>query len=515
MTGRTVVRIVVAGAVLLAALCSPASPATADEPGLVHVDTTHVGPRLDEVTFTTPALVGPTKVRILLPDGYDPAGDTRYPVLYLLHGGTGSYLDWTTQGDAEALSAGYPLIIVMPDGSGFGNYVDWWNFGEGGPPMWETYHIEQLLPWVDANYNTIPSRDARAIAGLSMGGGGAGHYASRHPDLFTAAGLFSGAVDTNTIPVQLFVQTSGLAEGHQPGAIFGHRPTDEVRWRGHNTWDLAENLQGIFLQLDTGNGSPGGPAGDTGDPVETGCWQMMTNLHDRLDELGYEHIWNDYGAGGHSWWYWKRDLSELLPRLMDRFAAPAPAPSPFTYTSIEASYDVWGWDVTIDRTAVEFSRLFDADASGFRLTGSGAAKVVTGPLFTAGQPVIASITDADGVHDVPLTADGDGRLTVPVSLGPANPHQQLSPQGTVWAATQGAIGSWPAVTATVVLSPAFDDGALPGTAEVEALSADPTAAATTLPATGGTPAGGDVTIVLLGALAALRALGSLRTRPGR
>ena len=291
----------------------------------------------------------------------------------------------------------------MPDGSGFGNYVDWWNFGAGGPPMWETYHIEQLLPWVDAHYNTIPSRDARAIAGLSMGGGGAGHYASRHPDLFTAAGLFSGAVDTNTVPVQLLVETSGMPEGHEAGAVFGHRATDEVRWRGHNTWDLAENLEGLFLQLDTGNGSPGGPAGDTGDPIETGCWQMMTNLHDRLDELGYDHIWNYYGAGGHSWWYWQRDLKELLPRLMDRFANPVPAPSPFTYTSIDTTYDVWGWQVEIDRPALEFSRLFDAERRRLQAHRQRRGHGDHRAFFDPGQAVTATITDAAGEHDASFT----------------------------------------------------------------------------------------------------------------
>jgi S-formylglutathione hydrolase FrmB len=486
MTRRTLVRILAAAIALVAGLALRAPSAAADESGLVHVGTTHVDLRLDELTFTTPALVGETKVRILLPQGYDPESDVRYPVLYLLHGGTGSFVDWTTQGDAEEISAGYPLIIVMPDGSGFGNYVDWWNFGDGGPPMWETYHIDQLLPWVDAHYNTIPSRDARAIAGLSMGGGGAGHYASRHPDLFTAAGMFSGAVDTNTVPVQLLVETSGMPEGHQAGAIFGHRATDEVRWRGHNTWDLADNLEGLFLQLDTGNGSPGGPAGDTGDPIETGCWQMMTNLHDRLVELGYDHIWHYYGAGGHSWWYWQRDLKELLPRLMDRFADPVPAPSPFTYTSIDTTYDVWGWQVQIDRPALEFSRLFDASATGFRLAGSGDATVTTGPLFEPGQSLAATVTDAAGEHHQVFVADDAGRLTVSLSLGPGNPFQERTTEGTAWALTQGATpGEWPAVTATVTLH-AVEAGAAavvePG---VISAAAGSTPTAATLPVTGG------------------------------
>ena len=423
--------------------------------GLEHLGTTRLGPRLEELRFRTPALVGETRVRVLLPASYDADSSVRYPVLYLLHGGTGSYLDWTVQGDAEALSADYPLIIVMPDGSGYGGYVDWWNFGGGGPPMWETYHLRQLLPWIDAHYRTIADRDGRAIAGLSMGGGGTMHYAARHPDLFTAAAAFSGAVDSNTVPVQLLIETSGLQDGHPPGSVVGHRATEEVRWRGHNPWDLAENLRGMFLQLDTGNGMPGGPGGDTGDPIEAAVHEMMTNLHTRLRVLGFPHIWNDYGAGGHAWFYWRRDLTELLPRLMDRFATPVAPPSPFTYTSIDADYAVWGWHVAIDRPALEFSRLVDADADGFELVGSGTALVTTAPLFQPEAAVTVHVDDAAGAKDIPVVADAAGALTVPVSLGPGNPQQQLSPQGDLWALSTGAPpGTWPSVRATVTFSPA-------------------------------------------------------------
>lgn len=441
-----------AALLIVVGLCAPAGGETA--PGLEHLGTTRVSPRLEELRFRTPALVGESRVRVLLPEGYDTSGERRYPVLYLLHGGTGSYLDWTVTGDAEALSAGYPLIIVMPDASAYGGYVDWWNFGAGGPPLWETYHVRQLLPWIDAHYRTVPNRDGRAIAGLSMGGGGTMHYAARHPDLFTAAAAFSGAVDSNTVPVQLLIQTSGLQDGHAPGAVVGLRATEEVRWRGHNPWDLAENLRGLFLQLDTGNGLPGGPGGDTGDPVEAGVYEMMVNLHERLSELGVPHIWNDYGAGGHAWYYWKRDLTELLPRLMERFANPVDPPAPFTYTSIDTTYDVWGWQVSIDRLALEFSRLEAASVDGFQLVGSGSAEVTTGALFEPGTPVTVHLDDADGTRDVTVAADEGGALTVPVSLGPGTPEQQLSPQGTLWALAAGSPpGTWPSVRATVTFTP--------------------------------------------------------------
>lgn len=441
---RRVALVVVAVALLVFAAPARSTPAGLD--GLALTASDRLGPRLEELRFTTPALVGETSVRVLLPDGYDdPANASqRYPVLYLLHGGGGSFRDWTEQGDAEALTAGLPLIVVMPDGSGFGNYVDWWNFGAGGPPMWETYHLGQLLPWLDDHYRTVGTRDGRAIAGLSMGGGGAMHYATRHPDQFTAAAAFSGAVDTNTLPVQLLVEGSGPQGGRPLGAVTGHRLDDEIRWRGHNPWDLAGNLRGMFLQLDTGT---------IGDPIELAVWEQMTNLHRRLTALGIDHVWDVNAPGGHRWPFWQQDLRELLPRLMDRFATPVAAPSPFDFTSIDPTYSVWGWDVAVDRPALEFSRLGGAGPDGFVLSGSGSAVVTTGPLFAPGSAVSVSVADASGGATSSVVADGDGRLTVPVSLGPGNPYQELSPLGNLWRIqTRGLTADWPSVTAVVTFS---------------------------------------------------------------
>ena len=59
------------------------------------VKTEQLDPRLQELTFTTPALASETHVRVLLPTGYDSSGRTRYPVLYLLHGALDDYKSWT------------------------------------------------------------------------------------------------------------------------------------------------------------------------------------------------------------------------------------------------------------------------------------------------------------------------------------------------------------------------------------------------------------------------------------
>src|SRR5690606_27402706 len=112
-------------------------------------------------------------VRIHLPEGYDPDRAQGYPVLYLLHGGGGKWSDWSefnTGNLPDAIEAsGYPGIVVMPDGGRSGWYRNWASDTRGGfRPLWEDFHVDQLVPWVDANFNTVPDRSGRAIAGLSM-----------------------------------------------------------------------------------------------------------------------------------------------------------------------------------------------------------------------------------------------------------------------------------------------------------------------------------------------------------
>jgi S-formylglutathione hydrolase FrmB len=419
----------------VAALLAFVGAATASAQ-LVLLSTQHVNPRLWQLSFRTQYLAGPTGVRILLPSGYS-TSHRRYPVLYLLHGSFDSYQGWTTEGNAEQATAKLPLIVVMPDAGIVGNYTNWYNNGSFGLPEWESYHIDQLLPWIDAHYRTIDSREGRAVAGLSMGGGGAIKYAAVYPDKFVAAASFSGAVDSNNSVVWQVTQASGVSDGdHQPGAIFGLHATDDVRWRDNNPWDLAENLRGLKLWLFTGNGQPGGPDGNNFDLVEQNVYQESLSLHQRLDALGIPHVWDEYGAGAHQWYYWDRDLVQFLPGLMSVFGHPPPPPSPFSYTRADPTYSVYGWTVHISRPAMEFSELADAGPDGFTLRGSGIGTVTTAAIFRPDAKVRATLSSGRGIRSTKLRANPAGQVTVTVPLGPGNPYQQYTTQAETWALTE-------------------------------------------------------------------------------
>jgi S-formylglutathione hydrolase FrmB len=237
--------------------------------GRVHVVAEkRLDPRQYAVSIQSPSLGRPVDVRILLPEGYDPHAAQRYPVLYLFHGTSGRASDWVVQGSADKTMAGVPVITVMPDAGFDGNggswFTDWVDTTTAlGPSKRETFHIDDVLPWVDANLRTVDSRAGRAIAGLSQGGFGAMTYAARHPDLFSSAASFSGAPEIARDPemaVGAAAVISGTAmglNGTQPDAMFGNAVTNRTNWLGHDPAALVENLRATSLHLWTATGANG------------------------------------------------------------------------------------------------------------------------------------------------------------------------------------------------------------------------------------------------------------------
>lgn len=407
-----------------------ASLAVASEAqGFELVSETEVRPRLLQLEFATPAMAdGEAAARVLLPPGYG-AGKREYPVIYLLHGAGYDERGWSEEGRVEEIVGNRKVIVVMPNGGGNGYYTDWYNGGAFGPPAYETFHVGELLPWIDDHFRTRDERGGRVVAGFSMSGFGALSYAARHPDLFSGAFSYSGAIDTNFAPFQPIGEASSVADGGQYAAIWGPRQTEEVRWRARNPWDLATNLKGMTLQIYTGNGAPGGPFGsDPGlDVVELGVNLMSHSTHDRLDELGIPHLFEDYGAGTHDWPYYSRDLEWSLPAMMSTFRDPPRPPRRFTMRRVETRYSAYGWAVKFRRPVLEFSEL-DARATGkrFALRGSGTARVRTPrTLKPRTRYEVESVTDGERSTSFRRT-NGKGRLRVPVDLGPANEFQQFT-----------------------------------------------------------------------------------------
>jgi S-formylglutathione hydrolase FrmB len=407
--------------------------------GLQVTSVKQVNSRLVALVVKTKAIPAPLNVYILFPPDYATHSRKRFPVFYLLHGTSGTASDWTKMGDAQQVIGNRELITVMPDiainDGGGGWCTDWPN----GAQKWETFHIDQLLPWIDSNLRTIPTRADRAIAGLSQGGFCSMSYAARHPDLFSIALGYSGAPDIYYDP-EARIGAKGVInatevglDGVPPDTFFGDQTTDGINWAAHDPATLAENLRATKMYMYWGNGmdgpfdQPGSLGGANG--IEELINYDNQDFQARIQSLGIPAYFDPYGNGTHSWPYWKRDLQWSIAAIMAAFAHPAPAPTPFTYTSAEDSYSVYGWSVAMHRTAREFSTLENASKQGFALAGSGSGTVVTTPLYKRGARYRVTVSgDKVSSHTVTVTAGRDRRLTFQVPLGPPNPYQQDTAQ---------------------------------------------------------------------------------------
>lgn len=162
---------------------------------------------ITEISFSSAVLGGTRYVKVYLPTGYASSG-LRYPVVYMLHGRGDSLSAWGRNQAMfdELIAAGtIPAFIgVMPDAPSSdrgGYYVDsaYTNAKLPGAKV-ETGIINELLPYIDANYRTIQHRDARALAGYSMGAYGALRYALVYPEQFSATIVMSPAIYTPLPP---------------------------------------------------------------------------------------------------------------------------------------------------------------------------------------------------------------------------------------------------------------------------------------------------------------------------
>jgi S-formylglutathione hydrolase FrmB len=412
-----------------------------DGDGLHVLSVKQVDSRLFAVALKTPALPQTANVYVLLPPGYGADPGRRYPVFYLLHGTSGRASDWTSMGNAEKVIGNRQLITVMPDidlnGDGGGWCTDWPN----GVEKWETFHIRELIPWIDSNLQTMATRPGRAIAGLSQGGFCSLSYAARHPDLFATALGYSGAPDIYYDPDaragagSVINATEIGLDRVAPNTFFGDPLTDGINWAAHDPATLAENLRSTRMYMYWGNGQPGPFDTPTSFLGGTGIETLVSHDNDdfeaRLHALGIPALFDPYGPGTHSWPYWERDLKWSIDKVMSGFAHPEANPSPFTYMSADAGYAVYGWRVAMHRTAREFSTVVGR-RRGFSLAGSGSGTVTTPAVYRPrGRYRVTLAGDRVSKRALLVRAGRGGRLRIQVPLGPANPNQQYTAQAQV------------------------------------------------------------------------------------
>lgn len=239
--------------------------------------------------------------RVLLPDGYK-TGRQRFPVLYLLHGLSGSHRDWADKSGLARYAKGQPLIIVMPDAD------DSWYANSASQPhaSYEDYIARDLVAEIDGRFRTRRERNARAVAGLSMGGAGALRFAIKYPQVFGFAGSFSGALDVARNPEHY---RQGTPNREQTDAVFG--PAGSATRREADVFALASAAEPAalpFLYFDCG----------TDDSFLPENREFATLLQKRKIAYEYREV-----PGRHDWKFWDKQVREFFAVLANHGFMPA------------------------------------------------------------------------------------------------------------------------------------------------------------------------------------------------
>nr|WP_184079989.1 alpha/beta fold hydrolase [Nocardiopsis mwathae] len=323
---------------------APAVPEFADGFGLTQVpDAREVHSGTDfSITVTTPEVAGPRKIRIFLPSDYASEPGKRWPVAYFLHGGPGNADD---AGAVEGLRSDR-MITVAPDGGRKGWYADWLMQDTAeGAANWKTFHLEQVVPFIDANLRTVPDRDHRAVIGLSMGGFGSMHYAQARPDLFGHVASLSGAIDFGDYAVRGAVVATELNLLSAWCAVSSSRgcadygpvvDSDAIFGSPYPVF----NADHIWRSVDPASSTNLAKLADTGITLYTGDNDLIEKrtaagvrtVTSRLDRLGIPSRAVNYGNGaslsptcngGHNYGCFAPAIADYIPRLEAAFAAAA------------------------------------------------------------------------------------------------------------------------------------------------------------------------------------------------
>ena len=233
---------------------------------------------VSHVWYDSELLGSNRRMTVYTPYGYETSKKTKYPVLYLLHGGGGDEEAWSSMGRAAQIldnliekGLAEPMIVVMPNGNPGQQAAVTLNLDTKQvqtPNAYVTSLVKEIIPFIEKNYRAIPKKEARAIAGLSMGGG---HTTS-------ATMLFPGVFD------YICPMSCGLRDGENVDAqMQGIKKAGyKLYWIGCGTDDFA--------------------------------WPGTETMVEILKRNGMEHTLFA-SDGGHVWYNWRYYLNTFAQLL--------------------------------------------------------------------------------------------------------------------------------------------------------------------------------------------------------
>jgi enterochelin esterase-like enzyme len=243
------------------------------------------------------------RIFVYTPPGYDTDRERRYPVLYLQHGAGEDERGWANQGRVNfildnllAERKAKPMLVVMEKG-----YARRPGEAAPAPPprpapgqnrpaprdfsrmfsAFEEVMVKDLIPRIDATYRTIPDRENRAMAGLSMGGMQTFQITLKHLDLFAYIGGFSGG------------------GGGFGGASFDPKTAHNGVMADADAFNKKVRL--VWLGIGTAEGER--------------MYNGIKNYHEALTKAGIKNVYYESPGTAHEWLTWRRCLHEFAPLL--------------------------------------------------------------------------------------------------------------------------------------------------------------------------------------------------------
>ncbi len=268
------------------------------------ISTAQTSTVFDNLSLKSKILKSNRKYAVYLPEGYN-TSQRSYPVLYLLHGHGDDQTGWVQFGEVQKIADktiregnATPMIIVMPDANteriGYFNDIR-------GDFNYEDFFFQELIPYIEKNYRTKNEKRYRAIAGLSMGGGGTFVYALHHPELFSSA-----------CPLSATARVYNLSEFEtKTTALYGKQNTETISqyFENYNIHALLKNtetskIKSLKWYIDCGDA----------DYLAVGNSLIHIALLQR--KVPHEYRVRD---GKHNWTYWRNSLPNVLEFVSKSF----------------------------------------------------------------------------------------------------------------------------------------------------------------------------------------------------
>ncbi|HWD87745.1 MAG TPA: alpha/beta hydrolase-fold protein [Mucilaginibacter sp.] len=258
----------------------------------------------DNLSMTSKILKMERKYAVYLPPDYE-TSDRSYPVLYLLHGSGDDQTGWIQFGEVQhiedkAIDEGIatPMIIIMPDANTgrrgyFNDPKGDWNY--------EDFFFKEFMPFVEKKFRIKAEKRYRAVAGLSMGGGGSFIYALHHPELFSSACPLSAATGPLTVD-DAKKQLSRNNPNVTDSAATAYYNRQSVLALVNNMPDSLKKAVRWYID-----------DGDDDFLYEGNC---LVHIAMRKKEIPHEFRIRD---GGHTWTYWRASLPNVLEFVSDAF----------------------------------------------------------------------------------------------------------------------------------------------------------------------------------------------------